>query len=70
LEELVGAAIEGRSESVGPLLFAVVEAARALGVDAEEALRSASLRFRDQIIECERSADPGEGSHQKKVGGR
>ena len=41
---------------VGDLLFAVVNLARKLKVDAELALRGSSLRFRERVEEAERIA--------------
>lgn len=43
------------TDQVGELLWAVVELAQRLGVDAEEALRSAALRFRDEVRRAERA---------------
>ncbi len=45
----------GETALVGSVLWAVVDLARRLGVDAEEALRSATLRFRDRVREVEAS---------------
>lgn len=41
-------------ERVGELLFAIVEAARAQGIDAEDALRARVRRFRDDVAAAER----------------
>jgi tetrapyrrole methylase family protein/MazG family protein len=40
---------------VGDLLFDVTDLARRVGVDAEQALRSRALSYRDQIVETEAS---------------
>jgi len=52
---------DGESELVGSLLWSVVDLARRVGVDAEEALRSAALRFRDEVREAEWRLSPGAG---------
>jgi len=53
----VARAIEAPSvvdeESIGDVLLAVVAAARASGVDAETALRSAARRYRARVIDAE-----------------
>ncbi|MHB1582185.1 MAG: MazG family protein [Acidimicrobiales bacterium] len=56
-----GVADDGQSELVGSLLWSVVDLARRVGVDAEEALRSAALRFRDEVREAEWRLSPGAG---------
>ncbi len=56
-EELVEVATadgdEARHEEVGDLLFAVVNYARHLGVDAESALRDANIKFSRRFAEME-----------------
>jgi uncharacterized protein YabN with tetrapyrrole methylase and pyrophosphatase domain len=44
----------GGADAMGELLFAVVELARARDVDAEESLRMAIRRFREEVTEQER----------------
>jgi uncharacterized protein YabN with tetrapyrrole methylase and pyrophosphatase domain len=57
LEEIAGAGDEAELASeVGDLLFAVVNYARWMGVDAESALRSANQRFRRRFKEVEMRA--------------
>jgi uncharacterized protein YabN with tetrapyrrole methylase and pyrophosphatase domain len=48
----------GPAEQVGEVLFALVDLARRLGVDAEEALRRSALAFRDRITAEEHRAAP------------
>lgn len=43
--------------AIGDLLFAVAMLARDHGVDPESALRGASRRFRDRVVEAEAAAD-------------
>ena len=52
---LAGTPLAGTGDTalVGSLLWAVVDLARRLGVDAEEALRSATLGFRDRVRQIE-----------------
>ncbi len=47
------------SGTVGDVLYALVGVAGELGVDPEEALRTAALAARDRIVDIERSRDPG-----------
>lgn len=51
-----GASSEQVRDELGDLLFAVVNAARWLGVDAEDALRRANARFRRRFEAIERAA--------------
>lgn len=44
--------------TVGDLLFAVVDLARLAGVDPENALRAASVRYRDTVRSAEQAANP------------
>jgi len=44
-------------QTVGDLLFAVVDLARLAGIDPENALRTATNHYRDQAREAERSAE-------------
>ena len=59
LDRTLGQVLDGQPDLVGPLLFAVVAAARRAGVDAEEALRATALRYRDRIVEAEQALHPG-----------
>jgi tetrapyrrole methylase family protein/MazG family protein len=54
--ELAGAPPEGRQEELGDLLFTIVNLARRLGVDAEEALRSSNQKFRARFAAMEGAA--------------
>lgn len=54
---------ESESSLVGELLFAVVELAQRLGVDAEQALRTRSLSQRDAIVAAEGVPDRENRSH-------
>jgi MazG family protein len=57
LEEEVRELREARSaDELGDVLFAAVNTARKLGVDAELALRQATLRFVERVEEAERRA--------------
>src|SRR3546814_3826311 len=57
LAEVADAANEAeRHEEVGDLLFAVVNYARKLGVDAESALRDANLKFAGRFAEIGRAS--------------
>lgn len=47
------------TEEVGDLLFAVVNLSRALGLDAESALRSATEKFEKRFRSMEREVSPG-----------
>lgn len=55
LEELRAAALPGRVHELGDLLFAVVNLARWLDVEAEDALRQANQRFRRRFAYIERA---------------
>lgn len=54
--ELTAAAPEGRQEELGDLLFTIVNLARRLGIDAEEALRGANHKFRTRFAAMEGAA--------------
>ncbi len=48
------------AEALGHLLFALTDLARRLGVDAESALRTATVRFGEETASARRSGHPGE----------
>jgi len=54
-DELFSAPDDAADEWFGWLLFTVVDVARRRGVDAEEALRAAAMRFRDEVVADERA---------------
>jgi len=56
LEEIASAPPNALEEEVGDLLFAVVNYARHLGVDAEDALRAANGKFERRFVAMEASA--------------
>lgn len=56
VDEIEGAAPDAVAGEVGDLLFSVVNYARHLGVDAEQALRQASARFERRFAAMEASA--------------
>ncbi len=47
---------EERARELGDLLFSIVNAARWMGIQSEDALRQASARFRSRFLEMERLA--------------
>lgn len=50
---------DGRAQAVGALLWSVADLARRVGVEPEDALRAAALRFRAQVREAE-GVEPSE----------
>jgi uncharacterized protein YabN with tetrapyrrole methylase and pyrophosphatase domain len=54
--ELTAAPPESRQEELGDLVFSVVNLARRLGIDAEEALRAANGKFRARFAAMEATA--------------
>ena len=58
LAEVESAPPERRAEAVGDLLFAVVNWARHLGVNAEAALRAANMKFENRFRAMEAAAGP------------
>lgn len=48
---------EERARELGDLLFSIVNAARWMGIQSEDALRQAAARFRGRFLEMERLAD-------------
>lgn len=70
LEEIAGAKAEALEEEVGDLLFAVVNWARHMGIDAEAALRGANAKFERRFAAMETAAGdafPGLDLHAKEA---
>ena len=57
MEELAEASSDELEEEAGDFLFAAVNLVRAYGIDAEEALRSANLKFERRFRAMEKLAD-------------
>jgi tetrapyrrole methylase family protein/MazG family protein len=66
LEELRAASESDRPHELGDLLFAVVNLARWLDVEAEDALRQANARFRQRFAYIERSC-ASQGRHPEDL---